>query len=237
MKLNHYGFLQVLFILLDWSVASNTGLIQFYSDRSCSNPAGVPESHTVDDCADAGSSKYLGVKVVSFPTCSSGQVFLEISDTKNCSTPSISPPVTTGKDNVCLTQQLNWEIASAGFVCRELSSSSSTITTPTSTNPIHTTTPTSTSDPSQTPVQGETGSRPYSPSDVIALGVGIGLGLPTFLVGAWVCCFGQVFLHYRFSGASRVSLERILEGGRAPPPYHIHMRPLSRSTAPPPYSP
>jgi hypothetical protein len=107
--------LLILFIYIsDATLVYGERSIQFYTDSRCSMPVGNPVS--IKDCQD-GNSRFLGVKAVSFPNCSSSQAVLQISDTLSCDPPTFLPPVTTSKTGICLSLPIGLGIASVAFFC------------------------------------------------------------------------------------------------------------------------
>lgn len=174
--------------------ADGEGSIHFYLDTACSKSAGDPLSIRLGNCTD-GSYDYLGVEAASFPPCDNGQATLEISDVASCQPSSFQPPIKTTSTKFCLSLPNLFGIASAGFKCDGEESSNQETTRP---NPIVSTSSTasiasSSSEPSTSDTSGPPRKSGYSASDVIALGVGLGIGLPSFLVTAFVCFFGTDF--------------------------------------------
>ncbi|KAK1751464.1 hypothetical protein QBC47DRAFT_391871 [Echria macrotheca] len=213
-----------LAFLLGVAHAANEGTIQFFSDPSCLTVAGEPITAAWNACEASDASRNYGAKAVLFPACDSGKAVLEISDMKLCSPPSFYPRALTSVVGECLVIPLGTGIASAGFECQVPVDSSS----PSQVPPTKPTTPTTT-EPSPSPKSTESPPGGFDESDKIALGVGIGIGLPTLLVAIWVCCFGDPFRRIEYEW-----LLPIHRNNLQPPPYRNGPRPEEDNDEPPP---
>jgi len=205
--------------------ASAQGYVQLYSDSGCKEPSGTTIPLAVNSCLS--SIQAAGIAAVSFPPCESGNPTLFISDYDMCQTPSILPPVSSRNINDCLFFATGSYIGSAGFVCvRDITTISNsqpaavTETTPESTITSTPAISTTTSAPQPSSGQRAGSSNGLSLSDKIALGIGIGFGLPTLVVGflAW-------YYNYldRQEQLVRPRLRLVPHDG-PPPPYELHVR-------------
>lgn len=224
MKALRLAYIAIFFIFQISSTGAQ-GSVQLYLDGDCTNPGGLLVSLNAGVCLPANQS--LGIEAFSLPSCSNGRPFLVISDRDECQQPSILPPVKSGNVKVCLSFATGLGIASAAFDCvgeittvshntnqNPVTSMLATIISATSVVPVISTASTP---QESTTEQGPQSGGTLSVSDKIALGVGIGIGVPTLLVGAWACMHNML----REDVPGRL---RLIEGDGPPPPYELHDR-------------
>jgi hypothetical protein len=182
----------VFFILLK-SVTYAQGSIQLYLDDDCTDPTGTAISLGAGVCQNIDQA--VAIAAVSLPPCASGRPILTISDYSSCEPPSISPLISSGNIGDCLSFPTGSDIGSAAFQCvGEITTvpDDPPPGTTTSSNPpvsIHTssttTTPAAITYSSTQPSQSSSSSGGgLGTSDKIALGCGIGLGLPAIFFAA-----------------------------------------------------
>jgi hypothetical protein len=186
-------FVQVsLFSFLLKPVAYAQGSIQVYLDDDCTDPTGAAISLRAGVCYNTDQA--VAVAALSLPPCASGQPILTISDYSDCERPSITPLVSSGNIGDCLSFPTGSDIGSAAFQCvGEITTvPDSPPDTISSSNPpvsIHAsstaTTPAAITHSSTQPSQSSSSSSGgLGISDKIALGCGIGLGLPALFFAA-----------------------------------------------------
>jgi hypothetical protein len=165
------------------------GSVQIYSDSDCSIKNGSPVPLLINTCLQVNESS--SISAATLPSCGNGKTpVLTISDQENCGPPSIiEPSISSGSVGKCLFFATGSTIASTGFTCvgeGATTSSSHTESGPTATlEPVSTAStaaePTANSQP--TANNDETLPSSLLPiDDRIALGVGIGIGIPALMV-------------------------------------------------------
>jgi hypothetical protein len=223
-----------LFSALLKSVTYAQGFIQQYLDDDCKDSTGTAISLAAGVCQNIDQA--VAIAVVSLPLCASGRPILTISDYSDCERPSISPAVSSGNIGDCLFFPTGSDIGSAAFQCvgeittvpdsppPDTTSSSnlpaSIHTSSTTTTPAtitHSSTPPSQSSPSSGGGLGI--------SDKIALGCGIGLGLPALFFAAltWWNNWWEI-RESRTHPQLHFNPPNIPLGD--PPPYRYELRPL-----------
>jgi Mid2 like cell wall stress sensor len=216
------------------SSADTQGSIQLYSDSDCSTTQGAPISRPHDSCIETNQAS--SIAAISLPSCSSGQPILYISDENNCNRPTIQPAVQSGILGDCLSFPTGSGIGSAAFICinrvitvsdtqplASQTAASTTIKPTVSTTTTHEANfwTTSTNAPDQGASHNAQGSSGLSISDKIALGCGLGIGVPALIFGilTWFNAWDQ------WREQRRHPPLRLIHGeGLPPPPYELHLR-------------
>jgi hypothetical protein len=206
------------------SSADTQGSVQLYSDGDCSTTQGKPISRPYNSCIEANQAG--SIAAISLPSCPSGLPFLFISDEEKCNRPSIQPAVESNIVGDCLSLLTGSGIGSAAFVCINqvaAVSNSQPAATPIiePTVPSTSTSATYATTPEQSATQNTPGSVGMTFSDKIALGCGLGIGVPALIFGilTWYSAWDQWREHQRHPPL------RLIHGeGLPPPPYELHLR-------------
>jgi len=214
------------------SSANTQGSVQLYTDGDCSTAQGAPISRPYNSCIEINQAG--SIAAISLPSCPSGQPVLFISDEESCNRPSIQPAIESGIVGDCLSLTTGMSIGSAAFVCINQ------VTTvpdsqPAATTSIKPTLPivstsatygadsstTSTTAPDQSASQSTPSSGGMTFSDKIALGCGLGIGVPALIVG--ILTWYNAWVQWREQ--QRHPPLRLINGdGLPPPPYELHVR-------------
>lgn len=173
MKLLSLGLCSLPFLSLSLArpAKSKQGSFQIFSDSDCASPNGPLVTAPDGTCQPIKNSSSITAET--FPSCTNGgKAVLYISDQEQCAWPSlIESSISSESVGKCLFFTTGGTILSAAFTCVTGTPTTSAATSPTSiaARPI--------AKGAQTPP-----SLGLSTSDQIALGVGIGIGLPALLV-------------------------------------------------------
>jgi hypothetical protein len=220
--------ISLLFVVFTTPIfAGEEGSIQFYYDIYCKQPASDASSK-IGACTLANDSQYLGAAALSFPACDGGEPTLEISDTEDCNS-SFQPPPATPVVAKCLNIPNAFAIASTSFRC--VGGDTSNAGSTTSSSPVDQPTASASGQSTKGP-PGPNGK--YSIADTIALGVGLGVGLPSLLASAFVCFFGTDFFRREFGGGS---VPRPIPPRQFPHQLPRILVPNRNPSPPPPYTP
>ena len=230
------------------SVTYAQGSIQLYLDDDCTESTGTAVSLVAGVCHNIDQA--VAIAAVSLPPCASGRPILTISDYSDCERPSISPVVSSGNIGNCLFFPTGSDIGSAAFQCvgeiitvpdspppdtTSIYSSSATPPphfTVSSNRPVSihtsstTTTPPAITHSSTQPSQSSSSSGGIlGISDRIALGCGIGFGVPALLFAAltWWNNWWEI-REARTHPQLHFNPPNIPRGD--PPPYRYELRPL-----------
>jgi hypothetical protein len=210
------------------------GSIQLYLNDDCTDPTETAISLMAEACYNTDQA--VAIAAVSLPPCASGRSILTISDYSGCERPSILPLVSSGNIGDCLFLSTGSDIGSAAFQCvvevTTIPDSPPPDTTSSSNPPVSThissttTTPATITHGSTQPSQSSSSSGGgLGISDKIALGCGIGLGLPAVFFAAltWWNNWWEI-RESRTHPQLHFNPPNIPLGD--PPPYRYELRPL-----------
>jgi hypothetical protein len=205
------------------AVDQKQGSVRIYSDSDCTIENGSPVLLLINTCLQVNGSS--SISAATLPSCGNGETpVLTISDQENCGPPSIiEPSISSGSVGKCLFFATGSVIASTGFTCVGESATTSSSHTESGTTanlePVSTAS-TAAQPPQPTATSDETlPSSPLSIDDRIALGVGIGIGIPALMVAIFTWWTNWMSLESdreRWQNVPRNDL---------PPPYEMHGRP------------
>jgi hypothetical protein len=236
MKLRALVLVTLPFALLD-STTNAQGTVQLYFDNDCTRPNGASISLIPYGCLPT--LKAVAIAALSLPFCATGQPMLFISDVLQCKQPSLGPIVNSGNVGDCLYLPSGSGIASAAFMCvgdsintpiippatSKTAPSSLSVISPILSTPTRIITASTGSVPSQPSLPSSSSettapSTGMSLSDRIALGCGLGIGLPSLLVAilTW---------YYKHQDRRRQRVMprlRLVPHDGPPPPYELHVR-------------
>ena len=194
-------FLSISFVshTLCLPISGTSGSVNLYTDISCTSLY-AESVLDIDYCLGTNANTIHGVSIATLPTCSSGTPYLVITDALNCQQGSFSPPPTATALGQCLFLFDGLQIPSLAFGCASPESDGAStncpvinITTPgtctssLATPSTYTILPTSISSSSPQASSTQPTASGFSRSDQIALGIGLGLGIPSLLVAMCQC--------------------------------------------------
>jgi hypothetical protein len=229
--------------------ATSSGIVQLYTDGSCSQPTGDNINIGIESCLNTNGS--FGITGRSFPSCADNiSPILYISDLDDCRKPDIWPSVSSGEVGDCLSFVTGSSIGSAAFVCVKSVTTVSPRPNPTTTMQIQASqsdiqsaqnaasTSSNTKDPQSSATQspgvptiqsqhGSDESDGLSQTDRITIALGVSFGLATLIVGLVALWMGWLSLFYTKLGCffqSMLMPERMQRNARygnfgPPPPY------------------
>ena len=190
------------------------GSVQIYSDSDCTIKNGSPVPLLINTCLRVNESS--SISAATLPSCGNGETpVLTISDQEDCGPPSIiEPSISSGSVGKCLFFATGSAIASTGFTCVGESATTSSFPAESGTTaaqPPTNSQPTANND-EMLP------SSPLSIDERIALGVGIGIGIPALMVAIFTWWTNWMTLEsdrQRWQNVPRNDL---------PPPYEMYGR-------------
>src|ERR1700733_2129422 len=202
------------------AVDQKQGPVQIYSDSDCTIENGSPVLLLINTCLQVNGSSSISAATLS--SCGNGETpVLTISDQENCGPPSIiEPSISSGSVGKCLFFATGSVIASTGFTCVRESATTESGTSATLA-PISTASTAAQPPANSQPTSNSEETLPSSPLSIderIALGVGIGIGIPALMVAIFTWWTNWMTLESdrrRWQDAPSNDL---------PPPYEMHGR-------------